>query len=222
MTDEKKEDIQNQPLPSKKEAIPMSRLIVYLLVSATLPLFFIVLHYVTTKEKQNSLLEQLKTLQTSIHTQNLKEGQSKLVRQEFQEKDHFYLQKINTLTLLENEISSLQKALQGSFHPEEEAMRRRLSYLTGPDNTLSFTESAEKAYCGLKETQVQLSHPVDVNMSDVKKILSLIEGVQIDTFSPPSTRPQLIITDFHLEKKKGILNESYQLQLKLVKREYSK
>ncbi len=65
-------------------------------------------------------------------------------------------------------------------------------------------------------------HPVEVNVSDLKKILTLIEGRKIGEFETGPQKPQLMILDFKLEKKNiRENNEVFDLNMKLLKREFS-
>jgi hypothetical protein len=203
--------------------IPISRAILYFLLLGAIPLFCVFFAYSSQCDLQQSLHMRLSEACIQVTNQNYKECYSKLIRQTFQDKDHFYLEKqVGTITPLSQEITALQKMLAGGFHPDEEAMRRRLTILTGPENALTFSESAEKSYAALKETQVQLSRSVEVDIQDVRKILARIEGVQIGPDEANASRPHLIITDFKIDKKKGLHSEVYLLNLKILKREYLK
>lgn len=208
-------------------SIPISRAILYFLILGFIPLFSVFLHYSAKNALQQSLNGRLSEACFQVANQNLKARYSTLTRKLFQDKDHFYIERqVGSITPLSSEIGALQKVLSSGFHPDEEAMKRRLSLLTGPENKLTFTESAEKSYAGLKETVNQLSRSVEVDVQDIRKILARVEGVQIGQEGTQEcavkARPHLIVTDFKIDKKKGFLGDVYSLQLKILKREYTK
>ena len=218
-----KNEAPNSTQTSATNSIPIHRAILYFLLLGFIPLFCVFFAYSSKSDLQESLHTRLSQACFQVKNQNQRECYSKKIREIFQDKDHFYLEKqVSTITPLSQEITSLQKVLASGFHPDEEAMRRRLTTLTGPENALTFTESAEKSYAGLKETQVQLSHSVEVDIHDLCKILARIEGVRIGSEEAKESRPHLIITDLKIDKKKGLLSEVYLLNLKILKREYLK
>lgn len=141
----------------------------------------------------------------------------------YKDADHFYIDKqLETLTFLDPEVEALQKLTSRKNIPEDETVRRRLEKLTGPENALSFTEGVVQNYGAFQETTETLSHPVEVSINDLYKILSRVEGVSINGEPIPEGRPQLIILDFRLNKKKSLdQNEVFQLNMKLLKREFS-
>ena len=88
------------------------------------------------------------------------------------------------------------------------------------DEIVVVAKSCEK-YNNFQETIETLAHPVEVDNSDILKILSRIEGVSLHDEKPLETRPQLIITDFRIDRKKPSLYEVYALNIKILKREYT-
>ncbi len=203
--------------------IPLNRAILYLICVGLLPLFFVLIDYSAKKDLQTSLDANLSASCEKIYLTNVREHSCKLIRDTYQDKDHFYLEKhVGTIPLLSQEVNILQKILNSGFHPEEEVLRRRYALLTGPENCLTFSQSPEKSYAGLKESVAQLSKSVEVSVQDLHKILARVEGVQIGEEKPLPSRPHLIITDFKIEKKKGQLGDVYALNLKILKREYLK
>ena len=52
-----------------------------------------------------------------------------------------------------------------------------------------------------QETAETLVHPVEVDVTDIRKILAKAEGIEIDPFIPGPNRPLLLITDFKIDKK---------------------
>ena len=150
-----------------------------------------------------------------------KQAQNIAVINHYREADHFYIDKhIESLIFLEPEIESLQKIMAKNDFAEDEQVKRRLDYLN-QSNNLSFSEGAVQASPLFQEVMETQVHPVEVNGIDLQKILSRVEGVQISAFAPGPNRPQLLIVDFKLDRKKmSEKNEVFQLNMKLLKREF--
>ena len=72
-----------------------------------------------------------------------------------------------------------------------------------------------------QEVTETLVHPIEVNLDDLTNLLAKIEGKEIGPYTPGPGRPQLLILDFKIEKKSITdKKEVYQLNLKLLKREF--
>ena len=206
------------------KGLSQTRIIIYCLILGCIPLLLVYMNYSSAQSKQNSLSYMLSEAIQEAANKNAREFVNKQVRAQFRDSNHFYIdQEIETITPLKDEIQSLQKILSSGFHANEDAFRRRLQFHTSGQNAISFVEGSVKAYPGFQETQESLAHSVEVDSNDIKAILSRIEGVQFDEQNPVATaRPDLIITDWKMEKKKGPAQEVYVLDIKLVKREYLK
>lgn len=99
--------------------------------------------------------------------------------------------------------------------------KKRLEFLTGTSNDLTFTEGVVQSNPIFQETTETLVHPVEIDTKDLRTILAKIEGTTIGNETPSPNRPQLIILDFKLEKKHVTdKNEVFLLNLKLLKREF--
>jgi hypothetical protein len=203
-------------------SIPLSRLTTYLLVAGLLPLICILLILFSQNQKISSMELVLDSVEQTAWTTERRQSQNNAVRQHYRETDHFYIDKhLETITLLESEIESLQKIASNTNVGQSEQVTKRLDQLTGPANSMQFTEGVVVTYPYFQETIETLSHSVEVNVNDLQNILAKIEGIEIGNYGPAPDRPQLIITDFKLEKKKvRDNNEVFLLQLKLLKREY--
>src|SRR5262249_902807 len=136
--------------------------------------------------------------------------------------DHFYIDKhLETLSFLQPEIEGLQKALSNKNFPDDENIKKRLEFLTGPSKNMVFTEGVVQSTPQFQEVTESLVHPVEVNEDDLRTILARIEGTQIGSEAPSPNRPQLIILDFKLERKSVTeKNQVFVLNLKLLKREF--
>jgi hypothetical protein len=201
--------------------IPQARLITYLIVAGFIPLFLAILSFISEKNQIQSLSNELETIEHMAFVKGKKQAQNIAVINHYREADHFYIDKhIESLIFLEPEIESLQKIMAKNDFAEDEQVKRRLDYLN-QSNNLSFSEGAVQASPLFQEVMETQVHPVEVNGIDLQKILSRVEGVQISAFAPGPNRPQLLIVDFKLDRKKmSEKNEVFQLNMKLLKREF--
>lgn len=202
--------------------IPLSRAILYLLCSGLLPLLFVFFLFSSQKSQIEDLQNNLENIQHQAFIKEKKQALNLTVRHHFRESDHFYIDKyLETLVFLEPEIEQLQKIVQDKNFADDERVKRRLETLTTQANSLVFTEGVVQTFPYFQETTETLVHPVEVSARDIQSILAKIEGVKINGFTPGPARPQLIITEFKLDKKNiNDKNEVFQLNLKLLKREY--
>lgn len=203
------------------QAISHQRQIVYLLLSGLIPLFFVSAYFFSQSSNHETLGFELDYAITEGIQKAAKEFHSKTVKKKFQASDHFYIDKeIETFTPLTKEIEQIQEMLKQGFHQQEEALNKRLQFLTSGQNSLNFVEGTIKPYTTFQETIETLAHPVEVDVSDLKNILAKIEGSSVETDIP--SRPHLIITECKIERKKGITQEFFSLDIKALKREYQK
>ena len=205
------------------KGISQTRLIIYGLLFGLLPLVFVLSNHFTTSAKIDRLDLALSLASQSAKTKNAREFVNKQVKAQYRDTDHFYIDKqLETINPLQGEIEVLQKVLSHGYHPEEDHIKRRLQILTNGQNGLSIVEGSVKTHADFQETQESLAHPVEVDLNDLKTIISRVEGVALDGQELISGRPHLIITEMKIEKKRGIAQEVYFLDLKFIKREYLK
>ena len=63
---------------------------------------------------------------------------------------------------------------------------------------------------------------MQMNVEDLKKLLSLVEDIPIDDNPLINHRPQLVITDFRLETKQTPLKTNvFEIEMQFIKREYT-
>ncbi|MCB1111617.1 MAG: hypothetical protein H7A37_04200 [Chlamydiales bacterium] len=202
--------------------IPRTRLLLYLMVIGLLPLIFVLAGIYGKKQELAQLDESIQHVQQMALTFKKRQAQNIAVRNHFRDADHFYIDKyLETLTFLEPEIEALQKIVNNKNFAGDPVIKKRLEQLTGETNSLSFTEGAVQSYPHYQETTETLVRPVEVNIEDVQKVLSRVEGKEIDGNRPGPNRPQLLVLDFKLDKKRHAdNNEVYVMNMKLLKREY--
>ncbi len=202
------------------KTIPHQRKVFYLIVITLLPLCICTTHYFSEKNRYETLIARLSDDTELALMKRHKEAPNREVRRMFQKKDPFYTNKrLEPILTLEDEIASLQKLSQVSYHPEEDALRRRLDFLASGKNTLSFSEISVKKYPGFTETYEMLNRAVEVDAKDFLKIISKIEGTALCE-AADEDRPQMLISECKLERRKELLQEIYTMHLKIIKREY--
>ena len=208
------------------KTIPMNRVIMYGLLIGLLPLIFVIFSYISQRSQLEDLQSSVEYIRHQAVIKEKKQALNLSVRQHFREADHFYIDKqLETLTFLEQEKELLEKISNDKSFANDERIKKRLDFLTGsggnPGNGLVFSEGVVQKFPLFQETVETLMHPVEINTKDLQKILAKIEGVEMNDASPGPNRPQLFITDFKLEKKTiNEKNQVFQLNLKLVKREF--
>ncbi len=202
--------------------IPQSRMILYFMIAGMLPVFFALFQFISEKSSVDELKNFIELVEVQALNREQKQAQNMAVRENFKEADHFYIDKyLESLDFLQPEADSLNILVNNKYFAGDEMVRKRLDFLTGEGNTFLFTESNVQNYPFFQETTATLVHPVEINLSDLKNILTLIEGEPIGSFEPGPNRPQLIVLDFKLDKKEPTPNNHvFVLNLKLLKREY--
>lgn len=204
------------------QSIPFQRAMLYAMILFLLPFFFVLGAFYSKLNSLKDLEAKLEKVQHLALLQEKRQANNLTVINHYRDADHFYIDKnLETLTFLEPEVEALQKIVNHKNFPDDEVIKKRLEFLTGSGNSLRFTEGVVQTFPQFQETTETLVHPVEVNISDLQKILARIEGLEVGPFKPGSNRPQLIVLDFKLDKKKtSEKNEVFLLNMKLLKREF--
>lgn len=133
---------------------------------------------------------------------------------------YFLDNQIESFPLLENERQKLEALLHHPAFPESQSIKDRLAFLK--ENRFAFTEEKIEVSSQMKEVEERQRHPVQMDESDLKQILSLIEDVPIETFSAVSGTPQILIKNFLLKKQETPLHtEVFEVEMDLLKREFT-
>jgi len=208
-------------LPSFLKFIPQKRILVYALIIGVLPILYALFAQYQNRQQFFELQNKLETVQELANLKEKKQAANLATRAHFLGADHFYIDKnIETIPLLQSEKDALEKILSQQHLVENEAAKKRLDYLEH-ENRLHFSEGIVESYPYFHETTETLIKPIEVNVDDLLNILSKIEGVEFAQYTPGPNRPQMIITDFKIDKKKtSDYNEVFILNLKLIKREF--
>ena len=202
--------------------IPVSRLVLYVVALGILPLLCVLFLFTSQKHALEELEGNVEFVREQVIAKEKKQALNSAVCEHFKDSDHFYIDKyLETLVFLEPEIEQLQKITQDKNFNDDERIKKRLEFLTSSANALVFSEGVVQKFPSFQETTETLIHPVEVNGQDIQKILARIEGVKMGECVEGTARPQLLITEFKLDKKKiSDKNEVYLLNLKLIKREF--
>ena len=203
--------------------IPQNRALLYILIVALLPVLISSVYVMSRFKNLDNLNQEYDTLKETLLFKDQRQASNKKVRAYFKDADHFYIDKeLETLSFLEPEIEVLQKIVSQKNFPDDEGIKKRLEFLMGSGNDLIFNEGVVQNYGPFQEVLETQAHPVEINVNDLKKILSRIEGIEIADNEIHRSRPQLLILDFKLDKKTSPdKNETYQLSMKLLKREFT-
>lgn len=203
-------------------SIPQSRIVTYILIFGLLPVIWTWMQTAEQNRRIEGVLRSADALYGDIWSKEARQSLNKLVREHYRDADHFYIDKhLEPLLFLEDEVKSLEKIVNYEGFQGDELIRKRLDFLTDGSNNLAFSEGTVQSYPQFQETLESTVHPVEVNVSDIQKILSRIEGVPIGPWKPADGVPQLIITDFKIERKqRGDHDEVFSLTTKILKREF--
>lgn len=203
-------------------SLPQSRILIYALILGFLPFLFVAYSYYGQRQAIFDLQSKMELVKQQATLKQTKQSLNLTVRIHYLGADHFYIDKhVETIPLLESEVQALEKIMQQQYLIENETAKKRLEQLKG-ENRIAFSEGTVESNPYFHETQETLLKPVEINVDDLLHILSKIEGVDLGDYTPGPNRPQLIITDFKIDKKKtgGDNNEVFVLNLKLLKREF--
>jgi CRISPR/Cas system-associated endonuclease/helicase Cas3 len=171
----------------------------------------VIFYHLAAAEKLSLLEDSFTMLQAHADRIHSAKAQNDLALKQMQVADASYLNE--PLRFLEGELRRLQTVLR-----DDPNLQRRYDYLS-TDNQLSFLQESSKSGDLFNEYRLKLKHPVDLDAEDLKKVLTLIEGVSTNLYSPKKGRPLMIVTDFKLVRKKSPLQEEiYEVDLKLLRR----
>ncbi|SCA63084.1 Uncharacterized protein SCG7109_AH_00390 [Chlamydiales bacterium SCGC AG-110-M15] len=204
------------------QSIPQQRLILYILALGLLPVILVLLNYQSQASVLSAMDIRLNKIQQTLLLEKDKYQNNVEVTQRHQNADPFYVDKaLESLIFLNDEIDRLQSILEDPSFPATPSVTERLEFLKSKRNRLAFAEQTITSYDRFKETIEVMKHPVELDLDDLHRLLSKIERLNIGSHTPDAHSPQLLITDFRLERKKHANNnESFILNMKLLKREY--
>jgi hypothetical protein len=194
----------------------------FILILAPLPFFYFLTSFYSQMESLSFLEERIEKANNKAVQYALNKKREERFFAQMKDIDYFYLDKhVETLTFLEPEIKRLEAILLSE--EQDEPLKKRLHHLTEGPNRLGFLEEVSRSSDRVREAELKLKKPVELNDEDLKKMLSLIEGVSIGGSRLVSKRPQLIIKNFELTKKPLSYQEGvYIINFQMIKREVIK
>lgn len=134
---------------------------------------------------------------------------------------YFLDEKIESLSFLQSEQKELESWLKHPALVEKKLIESRLDFLKNGSNRLSFAEEAIRSSSTMKEVEEKQRRRVEMDETDLKQLLSLMEDLPMDTSSEISTRPQIVITDFQIHEKKTPLKTNvFEVEMQFIKREF--
>lgn len=202
----------------KEQRIPPNRVVMYSILGCITIISCAFLWMVSTINGAKNAKEELLLLGDKIQAKVSEQETNRRVIKQYQGKDALFLhKKLESLPLLSSEISRLKAKIAMSSLPEDVLLEKRLQAITSPDNTFSFIESSTEVGKYYKEVVEHQTHSVELDTNDLFTVLTILEGPQGEMES----RPHFIISEARLEKKKGIIQEAWTLNLNIVRREYS-
>lgn len=150
-----------------------------------------------------------------------KERKERFLKRYSEANPYFLDQMIESFALLQNEKVQLESLQSHPAFPESLSIRDRIQFLN--ENKLAFREEKIESSKEMKEVYEHQLYPVQMDESDLKQILSIIEDVPIEAHLPKEHPPQILIKDFRLKKiQTPLQTEVFEVEMDLVKREFAK
>src|SRR5262245_18289402 len=111
--------------------IPFKRQVLYLLILAQVPLLLVFFHFLSERQTVHDLSNTLELLQENALLREQRQAVNNAVRSHYREADHFYIDKnLQILAFLEKEVENLQKVVGHRNFTEDNAIKKRLEFLT--------------------------------------------------------------------------------------------
>ncbi len=190
-----------------------------LLLLCPLPFLMLAFQFFFNFQSLDSIGEEITRIEKKSHYSQEWHKKETAFLSMMKQADHFYIDKhLETLSFLEPELKKMETLLLDSA--PDDHLKKRVQFLKEGSNRLLFSEEKIRQHQQFLEVEEYNQTPVEMNEEDLKKLLSLIEGVTIWPYGPKESRPQLILTDFQLTKKELPSHENvFVIDLKLLKRE---
>lgn len=182
---------------------------------------FLVFFVMMTKKmgRLDEFEEAAQRLPLCLEKINANQNDKRTFKEKYGSIDPYYLDHvIEPMIFLKPEVEALKLVYSHPAFKACDNVKKRLEALTKGGNRLMFSEKQRETNHEIEEVFLTQLKPVEINESDLKTILMAVEGVSIGNESPPNHRPQFVIREFHLTKKKLAESETYLLEMQLIKR----
>ncbi len=191
-----------------------------IIVGSLVPVCGAINHLFTRNEQISFALEKVDLLEKKgRYLSWIKKNEEQILGQ-IKNSDPLYMEKIcQSLTFLEAEKN---KWLSVIDHVEEkDPIRKRLDFLESSQNRLSFEETKFRKGPLFQEVEERQKQPIELSEEDLKKLLSSLEGIPIQSLDVSVGRPYILITHFDLSKKTLLETKEkvYMLSTEILKRE---
>ena len=192
-------------------------------LALSLPIFFGVLYsfrgYQELKDSRENFFQVCKKGKTAIERKQKKEA---FIQKYSSANPYFLDEHVESFVFLKNEISDLDKLLRHPAVSEKRVLSSRLDFLKNGGNKLEFMEESIRSNGKIKETDEKQKHPTQMNGEDIKELLATLENQPVENYPISENRPQIVITDFRLEKRKTPFSqEVFEVDMQFLKREFS-
>lgn len=173
------------------------------------------------KQSIDLISQQLEMSRSKAKTAAYKKARKELFVLRHAQSDPYFLSKeLETLTFLEQEKLELKQWINHPAIAQKAPLIERVKFIESQSNHLIFQEDEIQLSKRFKETRETQKSPVQMDQQDLKKILGLIEDLPSDIL-PLTHRPQLIISEFSMQKKWTPLEKQiFEVNIDLFKREF--
>jgi hypothetical protein len=130
--------------------------------------------------------------------------------------DPSFLHRLETLELLAEQKKRLQWQMRHPACADRAALQARMQEIERLDNRIQFVQDATRSSKKTYEVDVHLLHPIEVEVQDLERIFSVVEGIAIGSYQPMPEAPQCFFTDLMLTKKQDKLVVDFSM----LKREF--
>lgn len=180
---------------------------------------FLLFQYMDLVMEEESFWVSCKKAQKALERRSKKQA---FLQQHLEFNPYFLDESIESLSFLEEEKKEVESLLSHPALTDKKALQARLSFLS-EGNHLSFLEESIQNSLLVKETEEKQRSPIQLNETDLKRLLSRLEHVEIDHFLPEKNSPQIVVTNFRLTKKETpFKKEVLEIEMELLKREFLK
>lgn len=189
------------------------------LSAGLLPCLLALSHYFSAQKELKLLEKNALFLKRKKEWATLKQERGKKILSQLKTANRDYVETyLQNMVFLQPEIKKLQALLHSD--PHNGVRKQRLEHLQNGKNALQFTQQHFRMEKGFQEVDVIQEYPVEMNTTDLKRLLANIENKAIGPIQPEDRPPYFIITNFELLKKPLVSNEeTFVVKLKLIKRE---
>jgi hypothetical protein len=191
----------------------------FFLLICFIPIFFSALYIFSQFQKINKNQKTIEYAFSHLKKNYRKRIQQKAFIEKYSKSDPNFIHKnLEALHFMHDEKIKLEKLYNNDSFRGATLVKNRLNFLKN-ENKFSLKEEVRYSTTALKETNLKLNSPIEINEDDLKKLLSAVEEVTISKFIPLDNAPQMIIQNFELKKT----NSSFIINnLSILKRDFIK